>query len=245
MPKNLNSASRLLEVIERAHPIADNTQTLEAWAGLLNVPEGSSFKRVIQVGELVHALNRELDLTTMALANAGFSPHLYGASFEKVKHALSPMLFPGTWNQAKQYFGPDVMTALAFSAEILPDEEAQIPAATLAEIQTKLVELRSMMDDPQLPPRLFQIISHHIYLIQQALAEYPVAGAKAFRKAGHEGLGEIIEARDEVAAAKDVPAVKTLESTWKTVNTAADTALKAEKMAQLGQRAWEFINGIF
>ena len=64
-------------------------------------------------------------------------------------------------------------------------------------------------------------------------------------KAGHQGLGEIIEAKDEVAAAKNAPAVKSLESTWKTVNTAADTALKAEKVAQLGQRAWELISGFF
>ena len=245
MPKHLNSASRLLSVIERAHPIADNTQTLEAWAQLLNVPEGSPFRRVIQVGELVHALNRELELASQGLAAANFSPHLYEGSFEKLKHALSPMLFPGTWNQAKQYFGPDVMTALAFSVEILPDEEAQIPAETLAHIKDKVEELRSTLDDPDLPLRLSAIIIHHIGLIERALTEYPIVGAMAFRKAGHQGLGEIIEAKDEVAAAKNAPAVKSLESTWKTVNTAADTALKAEKVAQLGQRAWELISGFF
>lgn len=241
MHKHLNSASRLLSVIERAYTIPDNTQTLEAWAQLLGVPEGNPFKRVIQVGELVHAMNHELDLAMQGLAAANFSPNLYEGSFQKILHALSPMLFTSTWNQAKQYFGPDVMTTLAFSVEILPDEETQIPPESFAEIQANMVQLRSTLDHPGLPPRLSSIISHHLALIERALAEYPIVGAKAFRKAGHEGLGEIIEATEEISAAKELPAVKVLESTWKNVNTAADIALKVEKMVQLGRRVWDEI----
>jgi hypothetical protein len=43
--------------------------------------------------------------------------------------------------------------------------------------------------------------------------------------------------RDEIAPEKGSPAVTKLESTWKSVNNAADLALKGEKLVQLGQKA--------
>lgn len=55
MSKNLNSAARLHRIIAQAQPIADNIQVLEAWARILGVAQDNSFKRTIQVGELIHA----------------------------------------------------------------------------------------------------------------------------------------------------------------------------------------------
>ena len=54
----------------------------------------------------------------------------------------------------------------------------------------------------------------------------------------------MIEVKDELAPMKDFPAVGKLESAWATVNKAADIALKGEKLAQLGQKAWEALSGM-
>ncbi|MBX9635931.1 hypothetical protein [Nitrosomonas sp.] len=244
MPKNINSASRLFKILEQAQLHGKNKTALEVWAEILDVSEKHSHRRVVAVGELVHAMHRELEHATAELATGNFSKNLYERAFSQIEHALSPMLFPNSWDHVKQYLTPEVLTALAFCTEILPDEEAQISAEEISSIRIKVEELRTSLNDIDMPLRLRSLIQHHIKLIENALAEYPVVGAKALREAARTALGEMIEAKDEIAVAKNSSAVATLGSVWKTVNQAADVALKAEKIAQLGQRAWDTLNGI-
>lgn len=245
MPKNINSASRLLRILEQHTSHADSVQTLAAWAALLGVNEQNQHRRAVAVGELVHAMNRELHYASVGLAHANFSPHLYKSAFSRIENALSPMLFPATWNQVRQYLTPDVLTALAFCTEILPNEEAEISTDELSSIRNKLDELRETLQDTSMPPRLRSLIQHHVELIEKALFEYPIVGAIALREAGRTALGEMIEAKDEIVSSKGDASVSKLESTWKAVNEAADIALKAEGIAQLGQKAWDALSNFF
>jgi hypothetical protein len=242
MTKKINSASRLFRILERHSSHADNVQTLDAWAGLLDVTETHPHRRIVAVGELVHAMHRELEHAATGLASANFPKNLYENAFSRIENALSTMLFPSPWNQVRQYLAPEVLTALAFSTEILPDEETEISVEELGSIRSKLDELRATLEDSSLPRRLRSLIEHHVELIERALAEYPVVGAIALREAGRTALGEMIEAKGEIASAKDDPAVSKLEAVWKTVNDAADAALKADGIAQLGQQAWQAIS---
>jgi hypothetical protein len=244
MPTKINPASRVLRLIEQAPSFPDNTQTLEVWAKLFGIEDGNPHRRVVAVGELVHASLRELDLIADGMKAAAFPSALYDTVLDKLRHAFSPMLLPGTWNQARQYFGADVLTSLAYCSEILPDEETQISDADLSEIRSRLSELRESLVGSEVSDRLRKLITHHIELIERALCEYPIAGAKALREAGHTAHGEIIEARDEIAAARQTEPVSKLEKTWKKINEAADVAFKAEKIAQLGQRAWDAISNM-
>jgi hypothetical protein len=245
MSKNLNSAARLHRILEQAHTQADNTQTLEAWATLFKVSEPHPIKKVVAVGELVHAMHRELEIAASGLADKDFSKSLYENAFSRVGNALSPMLFPSQWNSVKQYLTPDTLIALAFCSEILPNEEAEISLEELAEISSKVLELKATLSENDLPARLRALILHHIELIERALADYQITGAKALREAGRTALGEMIEVRDDISAAQDSPAVSKLGSLWQTVNKAADYALKGDGLIQLGQRAWDALQGYF
>lgn len=245
MPKNLNSATRLHNVLKQASAHAENAQVLEVWAKILGVDEKNQFRRVVVVGELVHAMHHELAIASDGLSEANFSEDLYAGAFARIEYALSPLLFPASWNQVKQYLTSDVLTALAFCTEILPDEESQISTDELGRISQSVDDLRSTLSDASVPKRLRKLVEHHIELIEKALKEYPLVGAKALRAAGRAALGEIIEAKDDIAPAKGSKPVSSLEAAWKSVNSAADKALKAEKLHQLGQRAWDAIAGMF
>jgi hypothetical protein len=245
MPKNLNSAARLLAVLSQASAQPDSKQVADAWSNIFGITETNKTRRAIAVGQLLHALHRELDIAAQGLEAATFSKDLYSSAFSRIEHALSPLLLPAMWNQVKQYLTPDVLTALAFCTEMLPDEESKISAGELDAIRKRVDELRASLAEHSLPERLRALVIHHLALIEGALAEYPVVGAKALREAGRTALGEIIEVKDEVAAARDSQAVSKLEAAWKQVNSAADIALKSEKVAQLGQRAWDAIAGMF
>jgi hypothetical protein len=218
---------------------------VEGWVKLLDVQEKHPRKRVVAITSLMQAMNHEVESTVAGLQKLDFPPKLYEGQFSKIENAISPLILGQNWGNVQQYLTPETLTALAYCAEILPDEESQISSEEIASIQGCLVELRETLSDSTVPPRLRSLIEHHVALIERALSEYPISGAIALREAGRTALGEMIEARDQISEAKDHPATSKLEKTWKAVNSAADIALKAEKLTQLGQRAWDALSNLF
>lgn len=83
------------------------------------------------------------------------------------------------------------------------------------------------------------LIKHHVQLIRQALAEYPIAGAKAFREAVRTAVGELVEVRRDLEEHAQAPEVGRLATVWKRVSSAADLALKVDKLIQLGEKGWD------
>jgi hypothetical protein len=51
MPKHLNSAMRLQDLLRQAEHFQDNIQVLETWAKILGVNESNPNKRATQVSE--------------------------------------------------------------------------------------------------------------------------------------------------------------------------------------------------
>jgi hypothetical protein len=244
MPKNINSASRLDVLLRSIPDHPDNTQTLEVWASLFGINEQNQNKKSVAVSELLAAMYRELELVREQMLKASFSEHLYATSVTRIENALSTMLLPTTWNQVRQHLTPETFITLSFCGEILPDEETQIESSELTEIYEQIDELQASLANSQLPLRLRALIEHHISLIRRALAEYPIAGARALREAARTALGELIEVREDVASNREAPEISKLGAIWKSINKAADVALKAEKLAQLGQKAWDALENI-
>lgn len=245
MPKNINSASRLVALLRGipAHP--DNTQTLEVWAQLFQISETNPNRKSSAVAERLSAMYRELEAVREQMQKANFSENLYAPAIEKAEHALSTMLLPSTWNQARQYLTAETFVALEFCSEILSDEEAQISLEELNEISTRVEELAASLSGSGLPPRLVALVEHHVGLIRRALSEYPICGAKALRQAARTALGELVEVKDTITANREAPEISKLGAIWKKVNEAADVALKGEKLAQLGQKAWAMLENLF
>lgn len=245
MPNNVNSASRLVALLKSIPSHPDNTQTLEVWSKLFEIKEAKPHRKTILVGERLGAMHREIELVQEQMRKANFSESLYATAVSHVENALSAMLLPGSWNQARQYLTPETLVALSFCGEILPDEESSIEPSELASIAAQVQDLEDSLAASTLPPRLFALIKHHIDLIRRALAEYPISGAKALREAARTALGEIIEVKEAVTANREVSEIGKLGAVWKHVNEAADIALKGDRVAQIGRKAWEVIGGFF
>lgn len=245
MPKNINSASRLNLLIEKVLSAPEKRQILEVWAELFGIDDANPNRKASLVIERLRWMHQELELVAKQMRASGYSEELYARAITNIENAMSAMILPGQWSQAKQYLGRDTLVALAFCGEILPDEESQISTDELSQIQKLVDELSILLSDSELPQRLVSLIQHHITLIEQALAEYPIIGAKAFRQAARTGLGEFIEVRETIKPSSDSPAISKLGEAWKKVNQVADVALKAEKIAQLGQKAWAALENFF
>jgi len=241
MPKNINSAYRLVSLLKSIPGYPDNIQTLDVWAKLFRVDQENLHKRAAVISDRLNLMNRELDVVRSQMQKLEFSDFLYEPSISRVENAISTMLLPVSWNQARQHLTSETILALAFCSEILDDEEEQVSPEEISIIREQVDELRILLADSELPQRLQTLIRHHIELILTALDEYPVVGAKVFREVAHTALGEMIDAKDSISENSGHEEIGKLRGIWDKVNKTADVALKAEKVAQLTQNVWSIL----
>ena len=240
--KHINSASRIHALLSEAVRQPDKA-IWGVWADVFAVKGVDDTETAELVLERLHWLQIELQLLRAQAAEVALSKHLYEGSLARIRSIISPLNLPAGWQGMRGNLTPDVLLALAFLNEVLPDEESAIPPDELQAILQQVSDLSNALTDSDLPPTLRALVEHHIQLITTALAQYRIAGARALREAGRTALGEIIERKDELKTEKGSEVVGQLDKVWKRVNSAADAALKAEKFAQLGNRAWEAIAG--
>lgn len=243
MYKHINSASRIHAILTKATQQPDKA-LFRVWANVFGI-EGEEDTPVAKLVIVhLHWLHTELQLLDSQLRATKVSRHLYESAFAKIELISSPLHLPAGWQGLRGHLSADVLLALAFCNELLPDEESTIDPADLDAIAHEVAELSALVAQSSLPEHVKQLIAHQIALVTEALAQYQVFGAKALRAAGRTALGEIIEARDSVATIQHAEEISRLGKVWKHVNVAADTALKGERVAQLGQRAWEAISNL-
>lgn len=155
------------------------------------------------------------------------------------------MLLPHTWNNVRQYLTPQNLLSLEFCSEILPDEESVISSEELAEILGLVADLHEAAQSENIPPSLRALLLHHVELIDRAVAAYPITGVKALREAAQTGLGELVESKDAIAEHGNSEEVSKLAKVWKKVGDVADSALKVDKLIQVGHKAWNLIESIW
>lgn len=244
MPKHINSANRLNALLTKAIQFPDNGTIVDVWAEIFEINETNVHKKSILVSDRIGCVYRELEIAKALMQSTTFSAELYSGAFTKIEHAVSTLILNSSWNNIKQYLDPTTLNALAFCIEILPDEENEISLDDLNDIKEKVQELHNSLDSSELPPRLYKLIKHHVNLIERAISEYPISGAKAFREVAYTGLGELIEVKEDIQKNKDDPQISKLSAIWKKVNEVTDMAIKADSLAQLGQKAWALLENM-
>lgn len=241
MPKHNNSASRLHGLFSQLQVHTDQTQVLSAWVQIFAVSESTPKRQAIEVARRLKSVNRELGLVRDGMSQAEYSVSLYEGAISAFEEAASPMLLPYTWNTVRQYLTPQNLLSLEFCSELLPNEESLISSEELAEILGLVSELREAARSENIPASLRALLFHHVELIERAVAAYPITGVKALREAAQTGLGELVESKDAVAEHSNTAEVSKLAKAWKKVGEVADTALKVDKLVQVGHKAWNLI----
>lgn len=241
--KHINSASRVHAILSSAIAQPDKA-AWGVWADVFAVKGADDTETAELVFERLLWLQLEVQVLQAQTRGAGLSEHLYASAFARIRSSISALTLPSGWQGIKGNLTPDVLVALAFLNEMLPDEESAISEEDLQQIKQQVAELGATLKEENVPEGLRRLVEHHLTLIAQALAQYRIFGARALREAGRTALGEIIEQKDTVEGAKQTETVTRLGKLWKKVNSAADAALKAEKLAQLGHKAWEAVSGL-
>jgi hypothetical protein len=241
MPKHNNSASRLHALFSQLKDLTDHTQVLSAWLQVFAISESTPRRQAHEVTRRLDTVSRELGLVSSGMSQGSYSPSLYESAISAFEEAASPLLLPHPWSNLRQHLTSENLLSLAFCSEILPDEESVIFWEDLQEILGLVSELRQAAQIGSIPGSLRALLLHHVDLIERAVAAYPITGVKALREAAQAALGELVESQDEVAEHSNRPEVSKLAQIWKKVGEVADGVLKADKLVQVGHKAWNLI----
>lgn len=244
MHQNINSATRLVRILESTQTKGVHQQSLEVWANALAIEKLDTKKRNSKTFELVLSMNEELDSLRAQTKSLNIPSIVYESDLNQVENALDPILINSNWTSVRQYVTPEVLKSLNYLSHLLPDEESEISESDFSDLSEKIFELKCLLEDATITARLRKLIEHHIQLIEKAMAEYRVCGAKSLREAAHTGLGEMIESKDEFENAKGSKVATAFGELWSKVNKTTDAALKIEKVGQLANKAWDYINWI-
>ncbi len=239
MPKHINSASRLSSIVRSFASFNGKKPSMDVWVQIFSIEITEQHHRVIAVAEKLILLQYEVDIVRRQMASANFSEALYTNSLSNIQNAISPMLFAHPWDAIKQQINNETITAIEFCSEIIPDEESQITSEVLVELTNALDDLESLLANSDLPEIITDTIKKYVSSIRAALLDYQISGIKALKKVTRESIADIAEIRDELKSRKDSPVIGKFATLWRRVNTIADSAIKADKLLQLGHKAWE------
>jgi hypothetical protein len=246
----MNSPARLLAILTKmlSSPVDQNVSAHQTWARIFEIDETDEYTRHDLLVATLQGVRAELDLGTAALESKGISPALYVDQFNRFRVVISPAHYNTIWaGLVGNINPPDTRLAFAWAAEVVPDDEAELPSedrsALLSEIETLLAEL----NDAQLPSAMRAFISKQLQTIKAALRMYDVQGPKPISDAISNAMGAAVLARtslkEEVASA--TPAARGFMERANAVITKTVNALDlAEKMKKGSTAFLEMAEGV-
>ena len=237
MLKKINSAYRIHKIISSTTNQPPNSPTLGVWAIAFDIKESSGTKIGLKVAQRLDYLLYELTLMKNQLMKSDIEEDTYTSEIQHIELAIDPVYFNSTWNSVTQYLTPVTIKSLLIFSQSLPNEEIEITSDEINELFARLSELENFLENSTLPDRLIQLINNHIYLIREALYEYPIAGAKALIEARRAAYGEIIEVKDELKENKSAPEIKKHFEILKHFSNIADGAIRIEGVIAIGKKA--------
>lgn len=238
----INSAARIRTILEQVNNYGNHLPVVECWAKLLNITETSLNRGYFAVASRLSLINMELEIITSQMRESNHEESLYMPAINNIGNAISISLLNGQWSQVQQLLQNDTMVVLGFCVGILPNEEEQISQDDFNEIFELIQELRASIVDSTLPKRLIQLIEHHVFLIEQALAEYPISGAKALQEALYTAKGECSIFKDIIIENENASEITNLKKVLNKCCNIMETACTVDGAAQLTYKIFEFIS---
>ncbi|MCG9697061.1 hypothetical protein [Shewanella sp. Isolate11] len=249
MPKNINSAYRVRQIINEAKGKPDNIPTHQVWGEVFGINEEDQNKKSFAISRCLADLHDEVESIRVKMSALNYSVNLYSVSLNKCNSILAVQNLSSSWKSMKQKITPEVAVALGFCSEILPGEEELVEPEQLTELNGLVSELRECLSESNLPEYTQKIIRKHLSKIEDALVDYKVVGSKALNEVMQSAYGEVISNEAIFKEAQGTQELSKLSSMWQKTKSILDAVASADKrlgamqgMAEKGQKVMEFLD---
>lgn len=249
MAKNINSASRILSIIDSVKAKSDATPVHDVWGEVFSIENKDRSRKTFAVSRCLADLHDEVEFVRSEMTRLGYSENLYNTTLNKCNALFAVQALMSKWQSMKQQITPEVPIALGFCSEILPNEEDPIDEDSLDDLKRMAADLREALSGSKLPKYTQNIIDKHITKIEEALAKYRAVGAKAFEEVLQSAYGEVIANEQAFKEAKGSAELGKLSAMWQKTKSALDGVVDANRrlgaaggMAEKGQKVLEFLD---
>ena len=250
MTANNNSATRLHRLLKALGEQPDKRRVSDAWAMVLGINEVDDDKRSYETVEALGRLHRQVDTARRLMRSTEISQELYESALNRCKRAMSVDTLSAKMSDIRQNLAPDVLIAIAWCGETLAQDEQELEPEVLAELQSEVEALRAAIEREDLPASLREFVSEQIQIIEKALREFPIVGARALSEALFQGYSHTQESGDAMNEAPHAPEINTLGSIWGRIRDLPGALQKADKtlgavqgIADKGLKALEWFGG--
>lgn len=224
-----NCAKRILKILEPAVGKDAGLSALQVWGEIFGLSSVEVQQDPHEVVDRVRMLRDEVILLRGLMSATQFSAGLFEPALSAVSHALSVSNLTSPWGNYKQHLLAEHMLALKWCSEAVESEEG-LTHTQLQSLLDSLSELRTSVEEDDLPEAVRTFVLHQIDLLEKGIHEYPIRGRRAMADVGRAAVAEAVVVDENVAAATPIKWRAKLASYWQAGLGAAEGSTKMVKL---------------
>lgn len=234
MSNHINSAFRVLDILEKAQKKGGKEKVFEVWASIFEIEGSDQNKKNFEISECLNQLHGEIEIVRRQMSNTDFESKLYEPWLNKINTILAVHALMTEWQGMKNTISGEVLMCLGFCKQILPDEESLIEKKDVEELQEILASLEAALADSTLPEFTQNLIRNHVKSIRAALRSYNIVGAKALQAAMNSAVGEVVANDVAFSKAKESKEVTKVGELLLKLHGLTEKIVKSEKVVSAG-----------
>jgi hypothetical protein len=193
MPKNINSAFRIYQIMEKARLSDGGKSVHNMWLDVFEIKEGG-MKASHGVSENLSLVNLEMENVIKMMSEANFSSDIYRPYFDKLLNVINPQNLSQQWNQLRTHnLTEATMIVVRYCSEILPNEEDLLSEAEIQELELSVDQLLEKIKNGSLPNSLKAIVEKNLKNIKRHLNKYGICGSQVLKDVASEIIPVILE----------------------------------------------------
>jgi hypothetical protein len=188
-----NPAGRLLALLTAAADLHHNTQAIEAWRKILDLPGVPGVELLERIG-LVFALPNHIQNAVLKQEDHKDDHALLLDWQPKVERAFVVLQLAGTWGEFKNNVTGEVLRSLKHCNAVLrrAAPETELAKEQLEDMLTAARTLHTQVTDSDLDADLKLFLLTHLREIEKAIENYQILGAPGISRAANDAIGVVL-----------------------------------------------------
>lgn len=240
MPERVNAAHRLDHFVRQAVTFPDGTSTVEVWTQVFGITDSDAPTTAVEVVRMVGLLRKQVIEVRGKMQNTSVRPVRYEDGLNNILLGLDVQNLSAQWTDYNRYLRPDIISVLGWCADSLPAEEEVIDTEDLDRFKEEVRTFGDRIAASSVPDYVKSFALEQVAIIEQAIRDYPVVGARAFKRGYVEAFFNFSENQNTYLEREDEEEMQELRGFWGQLQNYAQKAgpwiaiaQAAEKMAQL------------
>lgn len=177
MSKNINAAYRIINVLEELRRNQTGTATYQVLGSVFGI-SGNDIDTRRDVSKRLPLLADQIEHILNDMVGTQYNEDLYKGYLQTAIHWSISFNLDAGWNSYVNHISNELILALKWCSEVLPDEEEHFDASTIGTWLERVDKLLIDISSSDLSIGLKQLLSKHLQSLRDALNSYQLVGLK-------------------------------------------------------------------